>query len=399
MTDLLLTPLADAFLQVGVPVAVLVAAFGLLQLRHGDRLLELLRRRAGWAPAVGALLGVTPGCAGAILVMPLFTRGTVSFGTVVAALVATMGDSSWVLIAGEPVTALWVHGALLVAGLTTGYAVDALRIGPRPEDLAAQEAELAGSATSRRRRRAGERQGSGGTEDAAPTEATEAAATPGRARRHRPVGGSESALVRWTGVRGAGVLLAFWAVVVLALPASVALTAQVGTGALTAALGGLDPVLALGVLGAVVCGAVLVVRHGGSDRLAAQVGSRGDVLRRGAAETSVIVAWVAAAFVAWEVLSATTGFDGSQLPLVGVAGVVLGALVGLVPGCAVQIVLTSLYLTGAVPLPTLLANAVSQDGDALIPLLAMRRRSALLASAITTVPALVVGGVALALTT
>ncbi|NNH24644.1 putative manganese transporter, partial [Pseudokineococcus marinus] len=140
LLERLATALADAFLQVGVPVAVLVAAFGWLQVRHGDRLLDLLARRARWAPTVGALLGVSPGCAGAILVVPLFLRGTVSFGTVVAALVATMGDSSWVIIAGEPVTALVVHAVLLVTGVVTGYVVDAVGLGPSPEDLAAERA-------------------------------------------------------------------------------------------------------------------------------------------------------------------------------------------------------------------------------------------------------------------
>ncbi|WP_299036650.1 putative manganese transporter [uncultured Pseudokineococcus sp.] len=384
MVDLLLVPLADAFLQVGVPVAVLVAAFGWLQVRHGERLLDLLARRARWAPAVGALLGVSPGCAGAILVVPLFLRGTVSFGTVVAALVATMGDSSWVLIAGDPLTALAVHAILLVTGLATGYAVDALGIGPTAEDLEAERvlpAERQRVRTSARRRDAdvvlpAPAAGGGDVTAAAADTAPGVAAARGLDPLTRT----------------------FWAVLLLAVPASVVVTAQVDAAPLAAALGGVDPVLVLGVLGTLTCLVLLVGHRGAGERLAGVVSTREEVLRRGAAETSVIVGWVAVVFVGWEVLSAWTGFDGSQLPLVGVAGVVVGALVGLVPGCAVQIVLTSLYLTGAVPISTLLANAVSQDGDALIPLLALRRRSALLASAVTVVPALMVGGLALLLT-
>jgi hypothetical protein len=42
-----------------------------------------------------------------------------------------------------------------------------------------------------------------------------------------------------------------------------------------------------------------------------------------------------------------------------------------------------------------MANAVAQDGDALLPLLALDRRSAVTASAITTAPALLVGGLTL----
>ncbi|WP_039789226.1 putative manganese transporter, partial [Actinoalloteichus spitiensis] len=56
---------------------------------------------------------------------------------------------------------------------------------------------------------------------------------------------------------------------------------------------------------------------------------------------------------------------------------------------------TTLYLTGTVPLAGLMANAISQKGDALIPLLGFDRRAALSTSLLTTVPALAVGGVVL----
>ncbi|HWB72406.1 MAG TPA: putative manganese transporter [Egibacteraceae bacterium] len=103
--------------------------------------------------------------------------------------------------------------------------------------------------------------------------------------------------------------------------------------------------------------------------------------------------WVAYLGYTWAV--ALTGADVSRLQSIGLLGVVAGALVGLVPGCAPQIVLTGLYVQGALPFPTLLANALSQDGAALFPLLATRDRPALLASVVTLVPALVAGSVAL----
>lgn len=42
-------------------------------------------------------------------------------------------------------------------------------------------------------------------------------------------------------------------------------------------------------------------------------------------------------------------------------------------------------------------NAISQDGDALIPLAALRRHSAALATVITTIPAAAVGAALLVL--
>ncbi|WP_422774522.1 putative manganese transporter [Plantactinospora sp. WMMC1484] len=45
----------------------------------------------------------------------------------------------------------------------------------------------------------------------------------------------------------------------------------------------------------------------------------------------------------------------------------------------------------------MVANAISQDGGALIPLAALRRRAAVTATVITTIPAILVGLALLAL--
>jgi hypothetical protein len=56
--------------------------------------------------------------------------------------------------------------------------------------------------------------------------------------------------------------------------------------------------------------------------------------------------------------------DASALQLAGLAAVLVGVLVAVIPGCGTQIAFTGLYVAGALPLPGLLANAVAQDGDA-----------------------------------
>ncbi len=75
MVETLARAVADAFMQVGVYVGLMLVFFGWLQWRTGERVTEVLQRHRHWAPLVGALLGVTPGCAGALLVMPLYARG------------------------------------------------------------------------------------------------------------------------------------------------------------------------------------------------------------------------------------------------------------------------------------------------------------------------------------
>ena len=122
--------LADAYLQVSVFVAatlfVLLGAQRLLRTDLGDA----LARRPFWQVPAGAALGALPGCGGAIVAITQFTRGTLSFGGVVATLTSTMGDAMFLLLAREPSTAMLVLSVSAGAGIVTGYAVDAIH-GPR----------------------------------------------------------------------------------------------------------------------------------------------------------------------------------------------------------------------------------------------------------------------------
>jgi hypothetical protein len=56
-----------------------------------------------------------------------------------------------------------------------------------------------------------------------------------------------------------------------------------------------------------------------------------------------------------------------------------------------QIVVTTLYLAGAIPLSAQLSNAIANDGDALFPAIALAPRAAVLATFYSAIPALIVG--------
>lgn len=406
MIELVARPLADAFMQVGVYVAVLVALFGWLRWRYGDRVTDGLTRRHRLGPLVGALLGVSPGCGGAIILMPLYARGKVSFGTAVAALAATMGDSSWVVIAADPGFALKIHTLLFAVGLVTGYLVDLLRIEPartlvtRAGDRCApvgarhgrpRPAEPIGDGTPPARRLARAATGAGGEpEPDRPVRAAPPLATLARLDAEPPTAG-----------RHRSMSAAFWGLTTPAFLVSVPVVFHaVDPARLTTALGGLDPYLVLGCCGTLTAVLIFAAGRGrlADDTLAtAAPGTVRETLRHSAHEASFVTVWVTVAYLGWQFLSTATGFDGSRLALAGVVGVLVGALIGLIPGCAVQIVFTGLYVGGGLPAPALVANAISQDGDALIPLAALRRRAAALATLITTVPAILVGLALLAL--
>jgi len=386
VTDLLLRPMADAFMQVGVFVAVLVALSAWLRVRHGTRVLDWLERHRRRGPAIGALLGVSPGCGGAILVIPLYVRGRVTYGTVVAAVTATMGDSSWVIMAGDPAVALLVHAILLGVGLATGYAVDAAGIDPRrrlqPSHGSALPPGGSGTPTT-----PASLPGTGAATAAARATAPTGTDSPAAPLRRGTVALDSASTAMWLVAAAASLL---------AVPAAFRVVDQ---QAIALRLGQHDPWLLLGVSGTLACFAVFLAsgRRLADDDSEVPLDLR-SALTHGAVETAFVVVWVTAALVLTALLALVPGADGGSLPFHGAVGIAVAAVVGLIPGCGLQIALTGLYLSGTVPFAALLANAVSQDGDALFPLIALDRRAAVFTTALTTVPALAVGFVALVLT-
>ena len=73
---------------------------------------------------IGAFLGATPGCLGAFTVVSLYSHRTVSFGALVAAMIATSGDEAFVMFAMLPLQALWVSAILLIVALFAGWLTD-----------------------------------------------------------------------------------------------------------------------------------------------------------------------------------------------------------------------------------------------------------------------------------
>lgn len=115
-------------------------------------------------------------------------------------------------------------------------------------------------------------------------------------------------------------------------------------------------------------------------------------LQKAAQDTNFVSAWVILAFLAFELAHHFTGWEVSQeWQHWGIWMPAIGIVVGMLPGCGPQILITSLYLAGSVPLSTQLANAISNDGDALFPAIALAPKAALFATLYTSVPAIVVG--------
>ena len=84
----------DAYVGASVFVAMtLLLVYGSEKLFRFD-LGDFLRTRTIMQIPIAGLLGMSPGCAGAIVVTSAYSAGNVSLGALVAALTSTMGDAA-----------------------------------------------------------------------------------------------------------------------------------------------------------------------------------------------------------------------------------------------------------------------------------------------------------------
>ncbi len=116
--------LSEAYIAVSVFVAgTLALIYGLETLFKGD-IGQLLARLRRWQVPLAAVMGAFPGCGGAIVMVTQFTRGYISFGSLVATLTATMGDAMFLLLAREPTTGAVIFGLGLGVGMVSGWLID-----------------------------------------------------------------------------------------------------------------------------------------------------------------------------------------------------------------------------------------------------------------------------------
>ncbi|RYH02295.1 hypothetical protein EU805_10620 [Salipiger sp. IMCC34102] len=318
--------MTDAFVQVsGFVAATLLLFYGAERL-FDFNIGQALKGAKRWQVPMAALLGTTPGCGGAVVVVAAFSSGNVGFGAVVATLTATMGDAAFLLIATRPDAALVVLPLSFVVGILSGWIVDrlpAIRI------------------------------------------------TPNATNAHDMV-----PFIGHTRFKD-------WLFAAFALPGLIIGITQLSVADVEAIFGPVLPIVGVG-------GTFVGLFIWATSRLKAMTNVDDTPLTRMAEETSFISVWVIGAYLAYDYLVAFGGFDlealfSSVAPLLPLMGV----LVGLVPGCGPQVLVTTLYVNGLIPFAALMGNAISNDGDALFPAIALDPKAAIWATVYSSVPALV----------
>ncbi|EOI6458295.1 putative manganese transporter [Vibrio cholerae] len=345
--------LADSFWAVSTYVAFTLAIYHWVSrwLDGAHALVSAYHRSRNLQVVIAALLGALPGCGGAIVVTTQFVSGKVGFGALVAVLTATMGDAAFLLLASQPVTGLYVIGIGVVTGCVTGLVINALH---RDDFMRPTLTELS--------------------------------------NKLRTSCCSATSAVSFKAINLQGL---FWKY--LLLPAS--LVAFASSFQID-----INQVLSLPEMSIEWIGALLAVSSMLLWALTQEIEdyqstvSEDDKIRtshpmqKAAQDTNFVSAWVIIAFLAFELTLHFTGFEiGANWGNWGVWMPALGIMIGLLPGCGPQILVTSLYLSGALPFSAQLSNAISNDGDALFPAIALAPKAALMATLYSSIPAAIVG--------
>lgn len=316
--------MVDAYVQVAAFVAATLLLFYGAERAFKFDIGDALRNAKGYQVPLASLLGATPGCGGAVVVVAAYSSGNVGFGAVVAALTATMGDAAFLLIATRPDAAMVVLPLSLVVGVLTGWIIDALKIGGTVSDASAQ---------------------------------CELAPLIGRTR------------------------IKDYIYLAIAIPGLVIGISQLAQVDLVAVYG--DFMIWVGMAGI----AIGLLVWSTSD-MQAMTNAKDSPVTRMAEETSFITVWVIGAYLAFDYVVAYAGLDLKALfNSVGVLLPLVGIIIGFIPGCGPQVLVSTFYINGLIPFSALIGNAISNDGDALFPAIALNPRVAMMATLYSAFPA------------
>jgi len=331
--EVIRSSIIDAYIQVSVFVGFTLFVFiGLDSLTKFD-VKNFLSKTQKFHVGIAAFLGAIPGCGGAIIVVTQYIQGRISFGSLVAVLTATMGDAAFLILAIEPTTGLLIFGIGIIVGSISGYIIDFIH----GINFMQSETKIK----------------------------------------------VEFEKINKTFVSNFNFFWLFLFIPGFILGILVAFQIEFDSSTYNTFLVFIAS-----------AGAILSIFMWSlnplSDFQCSTDKSRG-MLSRVVDTTNFVTTWVISGFLVFEIFMYFTSLDlkiffDLWLPFVPLVAILFGFL----PGCGPQVVVATFYLNGYIPLSAELGNAISNDGDALFPAIALAPKAAILATLYSAVPALVV---------
>ena len=339
IVPVLMESLRTAVLVTGL-VLIMMMLIEVFNVGSGGRMFSGLGRHRVGQVVLSAFLGVIPGCMGGFASVSLYTHGIISFGALVAMMIASSGDEAFVMLAMFPGKSVWIFLILFVIAVAVGLLVDMFRhrfdgchsMSVHQEDI-----------------------------------------TPRHEHSHKRHFGWKRVIM------AAGLLVFVFALLMGWLEADEDSDALEGGFNLLSEewMYWMFAALSMMVLGMLVyAGDHFVEEHLWEHIVCHHLPG--------------IFLWTLGTLVLVGVLTSlfdiSTWISGNTALMI-----LLAALIGIIPESGPHLVFVSLYAAGIIPLPVLMASCISQDGHASLPLLAQSRRSFLTAKAINVSVAVLAG--------
>ena len=338
--EIIKSSVSDAYIGVTSFVAGTLLLFFTLEKYLKIDVKNILLNKPKLEVFISSFLGALPGCGGAIIVLTQYSRGKASFGSVVAALTATMGDAAFLLIAREPVTGLLILLIGFFVGYVSGLLVNSIH-----------------------------------------------------GKSFMKMNGCD--LIRLnckpSKYKASKTLDMFWlALMIPGMIFGILSAFQIDLDAYFSNNFIENPITFFGFFAGSLCFIMWIIPIISGFKYSPS-GPNEKIIRRTVSDTNFITGWVILAFLAYEL---TVHFGGFNLETIFKSYYILipliAILIGFLPGCGPQILVTTLYLNGIIPLSAQIGNAISNDGDALFPAIALHPKAAFIATIYSAFPAIIV---------
>ena len=326
--------MANAYLSVSVFVAITLFVFLYFEKSKTYSLSKLFKNNVNLQIPIAGFLGAIPGCGGAIIVVTQYLQGNITFGCLVAVLTSTMGDAAFLILAKQPMNALLIFSICMIVGIISGFLVNYIMPNKR-----------ASMNVTKINLKLGEIQN----------------------KYHLS-------------------LYKFWLVIFIpGFFLGILSQFQINLVKIL----NFDIYYFFGYSGALLAMFIWAINPF-SDKAISLDTSR-NIQSKGIDMTNFVTVWVIVGFLVFDIGIYFTGIDFKKifevmLPLTPLVAI----FIGFVPGCGPQILTATLYLNGYIPFSAEIGNAISNDGDALFPAIAICPKDAILATIYSAVPAVIV---------
>lgn len=420
MLHLLTDTLRNSVLITGIVIIMMMMIESFNIESHG-RLFSKVKGSSLRQVILASVLGSIPGCIGGFATVSLYSRRLLSFGALTAMMIASSGDEAFVMLAMMPDRALWIFAILFAVAVFSGVAIDRITKTCHPEQSANCHPEQSVNCNPER--------SEGSAEDANPDSSLPLRMTsqplrmtsPQTGMTTQPPGmtapqtemtakGKEGPMAEKDGTKPEPERQTDPA----EKPAGqdterrsltwrrIVLTAVIILFAVSLAAGWMEHDHAVPETGkirldllsewwmnlifAILCIIMLIILCFRSDRFIKETLWH-HVLQK---HLPNIFAWTFGVLLLIGILSEYIDLDRWVSDNTALM-ILLAVAIGIIPESGPHLIFVTMYASGIVPLPVLLASSISQDGHSSLPLLAEDKRSFVYAKLLNCIIALIVG--------